>query len=178
MTPEAQEQLAWLGSDLAAANNDRTAHPFIFVYSHRGLFSTSMHSADPDVLEARTILAPIYAQYKVDGVFNGHDHEYERTYPITPGSPITGDPNVVQSGGTVYSICAGVGADPYAVGTSSETWRATKSAFGNVATSTPNSTWLGFYSTLSLGTASVKLTAYALTSAGNDPVVDTYTFQH
>ena len=43
-----------------------------------------------------TTLAPIYAQYNVDAVFNGHDHAYERTYPIVPNTTNpTSDPTVV-----------------------------------------------------------------------------------
>ena len=175
-SPQADAQLAWLNSDLTAANADRTKHPFIFVYSHRGMFSTSMHAVDPDVLQTRTTLAPIYAQYKVDAVFNGHDHEYERTVPIVPGSPITGDPTP-QTGGTTYFICAGVGADPYAVGTETVSWRATKVPFGSAATGT-NATYLGVYETLTLSGTTAVINAYALTMAGNDPVIDTVTLSH
>ena len=90
---EAQAQLAWIEQDLAAANADRADHPFIVVISHRGMFSTSLHATDPDVLATRASLAPLYDKYKVDLVVNGHDHEYERTYPIsrcTHGSPPNG----------------------------------------------------------------------------------------
>jgi hypothetical protein len=174
--PQTTAQLAWLNSDLTAANADRTKHPFIFVYSHRGMYSTSNHAADSDVLQTRETLAPIYAQYKVDAVFNGHDHEYERTVPIVPGNPVTGDP-VAQSGGTTYIICAGVGADPYAVGQGTQSWRAAKVAFGSVATGV-NASYLGVYQTLALSGSTAVLTAYALTSAGPDPVVDTVTLSH
>ncbi|HEX3344892.1 MAG TPA: metallophosphoesterase family protein, partial [Polyangiaceae bacterium] len=57
---EAQAQLAWIDQDLAAANADRKNHPFIVAMGHRGLFSTSNHAADADVLAARGALAPIY----------------------------------------------------------------------------------------------------------------------
>jgi hypothetical protein len=174
-SPEGDEQVAWLNSDLAAANSDRTNHPFVFVYGHRGLFSTSMHAADIDVLEARTILAPIYAQYKVDAVFNGHDHEYERTVPIVPGNPVTGDP-VPTADGTTYVICAGVGANAYAVGTANVSWRATKVGFGTQATD-GGAGYLGVYQTLTLDPTAktATFTAYALTMTGPDPVVDTFT---
>jgi len=176
-SPQADAQIAWLNADLAAANADRTNHPFIFVYGHRGLFSTSMHSTDPDVLQARTTLAPIYAQYKVDAVFNGHDHEYERTVPIVPGSPVTGAPTA-QTGGTTYIICAGVGADPYPVGTGTVSFRAAKVAFGTAATTDAGAGYLGVYQTLTLSGNTALIQAYALTMAGPDPVVDSVMLTH
>ncbi len=177
-SPEATAQLAWLDADLAAANADRTNHPFIFVYSHRGMFSTSNHASDADVLQTRTTLSPIYAKYKVDGVFNGHDHEYERTFPLIPGAdPVMDPPTLPTTGGTTYVICAGVGADPYAVGTEPVSWRAAKVPFGTAATGA-QANYLGVYQTLALSGSTAVLTVYALTMAGPDPVVDTFTFKH
>jgi 3',5'-cyclic AMP phosphodiesterase CpdA len=178
--PQVDAQLAWLKADLMAANADRTKHPFVFVMNHRGLFSTSYHAADPDVLQARSTLAPIFAQYKVDAVFNGHDHEYERTVPIVPGSPVTGDPTPM-TGGTTYVICAGVGAQPYAVGQGTQSWRAVKVPFGSAATApdaAAEAAYLGVYQTLTLSGTQAVLTAYGLTSAGPDPVIDTVTLSH
>jgi len=171
---EAQAQLAWIDQDLAAANGDRASHPFIVVMGHRGLFSTSLHSTDPDVLTARGSLAPLYDKYKVDLVINGHDHEYERTSPITTGSPPTGAPNVQPAGqGTTYVICAGAGADAYAVGTTSVPYRATKTAFG---TGTP---YIGAYALLQIAPTQLTLTAYGLKASGSSPqdddVIDTVT---
>ena len=88
------------------------------VVSHRGLFSTSNHAGDFDVINARAALAPIFDTYRVDLVMNGHDHEYERSKPLTAGSPPTGTPVVQPSitQGTTYVINAGAGADPYPIG--------------------------------------------------------------
>jgi len=181
--PEADAQVAWIKQDLAAANMDRTKHPFIFVLSHRGMFSTSNHAADTDVLQARSTLAPIYAQYNVDAVFNGHDHEYERTQPIVPGSPASGDPTVVSgtTHGTIYVICAGAGAAPYAVGTTAVAWRANHIPFGSVATGV-QATYVGMYQTMTLtpGTGSSPATAavnvFAIIPGGGDTTpIDTFT---
>jgi 3',5'-cyclic AMP phosphodiesterase CpdA len=173
--PEVDAQLAWLDADLTAANADRTKHPFIFAFSHRGLFSTSNHASDSDVLQARTTLAPIYAKYKVDAVFNGHDHEYERTVPIVPGSPVTGAPTAM-TGGTTYIICAGVGAGPYLVGTTDESWRAAKVPFGQAANGANN--YIGVYQTITLSGNTATIKAYGLQMGGNDPVIDTVMLQH
>jgi hypothetical protein len=170
---QAQAQLAWIGKDLAAANADRTNHPFIVALSHRGVFSTSLHSEDSDVLAARAALAPLYDQYNVDLAINGHDHEYERTNPITSGSPASGAPTYpAPSGkGTVYVISAGAGAEPYAVGTSAVAYRATKTAFGS---GTP---YIGLYGTLQITPTQLTLTAYGMVASGStmqdDTVIDT-----
>jgi hypothetical protein len=176
-TPEAQAQLAWVAQDLAAADADRANHPFIVVLGHRGLFSTSLHSTDSDVIQARTSLAPLFDQNKVDLVINGHDHEYERTYPITTGTPPSSAPTVQQAGqGTTYVICAGAGADAYAVGTTSVAYRATKTAFGS---GTP---YIGTYSLLTIAPTQLTLTAYGLKSSGSTPqdddVIDTVMLSH
>ncbi len=165
---EAQAQLAWVDQDLAAANADRANHPFVVVMGHRGLFSTSLHSTDPDVLQARTSLAPLFDKYKVDLVINGHDHEYERSYPITNGNP----PTVQAAGqGTTYVICAGAGADPYAVGTTPVAYRCTKTGFGaNSPTGTP---FIGAYSLLQITPTQLTLTAYGLVASGQKPQDDT-----
>jgi acid phosphatase type 7 len=176
-SPQVTAQLAWLNTDLAAANSDRTAHPFIFVYSHRGLFSTSEHAADTDVLQARTTLAPIYAQYKVDAVFNGHDHEYERTVPIVPSSPVTSAPTPT-TGGTTYVICAGVGANAYDVGAGTVSWRAKNVPFLTAAQAVDATVYLGIYMVATLEGTTATFDVYGLTGAGNDPVVDTFTLSH
>jgi predicted phosphodiesterase len=174
-TAETQAQLAWIGQDLAAANADRANHPFIVALSHRGLFSTSLHEADSDVLAARAALAPLYDQYNVDLAINGHDHEYERTYPITSGSSPSGAPTypAPTGKGTTYVICAGAGADPYAVGTTAVSYRATKTAFGG---GTP---YIGLYTTLQITPAKLTLTAYGMVASGStmqdDTVIDTVT---
>jgi hypothetical protein len=175
---EAQAQLAWLDSDLKAAAADRTAHPFIVVISHRGIFSTSAHSADPDVIAVRGALAPIFDKYAVSLVINGHDHEYERTIPINAGSPPTGDPTPNPQG-TTYVISAGAGADAYAVGTAPVSWRATKTGFGPNATP---STYIGLYSLLTIAPTQLTLKAYAMNASGttvaNDVPIDTVTLTH
>jgi hypothetical protein len=172
---EATAQLAWVAKDLAAAVADRANHPFIVALNHRGLFSTSFHSEDSDVLAARAALAPLFDQYKVDLVFNGHDHEYERTYPITAGSPASGAPNVQPAGqGTTYVINAGAGAEPYAVGTSAVAYRATKTGFGS-GSATPQ--YIGLYATLQIAPTTLTLTAYGMVASGStiadDTVIDT-----
>lgn len=166
--------LAWLDKDLAAANANRSKVPFIVSISHRGLFSTSLHATDGDVLDVRGKLAPIYDKYGVDLVFNGHDHEYERSKPLHAGSPASGDP--VVGAGTQYVICAGAGANPYAVGTTASPFRAANKSFGN------GTAYIGLYGLLTLEGNTLTLTSYGLKASGtkvaDDDVIDTLTITH
>ena len=175
----ASKELAWLDADLNAANGDRAAHPFILVVSHRGLFSTSLHSNDADVLSARSQLAPIFDKYHVDMVFNGHDHEFERSKPLKAGSNAAGAPVVgaTPADGTVYTICAGAGADPYQAGQYSSDYRdGTPTGFGS------GTDFVGVYSVLTVSSTALSFKAYGLKSAGGsvagDTVIDTFQISH
>jgi len=168
--PPASVQLAWLDADLNRANLNRPKVPFIVALGHRGLFSTSLHSTDSDVLAARGQLAPIYDKYAVDMVFDGHDHEYERSNPLKAGTPPSGDP--VVGTGTTYVICAGAGADPYSIGTISKPYSFKQVAFGGTTA------YIGTYSILTLQANTLMLTAYGLKASGTDDVIDTLTLTH
>ncbi len=86
-------QYRWLERTLRDATAD-----WKFVYLHPPLYS----SANPDRL-ARLILGPLLERYGVDIVFSGHEHLYERTYPIRDF--------VTQGRGVVYVTEGGGGAD-------------------------------------------------------------------
>jgi acid phosphatase type 7 len=173
-SPESVAQLAWINSDLSVANADRANHPFIVAISHRGMFSTSYHAADNDVIQARASLAVLYDQYHVDLAMNGHDHEYERSKPLNAGNPATGTPAVVD-GGTTYVINAGAGADPYAVASFAATYRqGNATALGSLSMEGI----IGCYVLLTLEGTKLTLTAYGMTASGGsvagDKVIDTF----
>jgi hypothetical protein len=172
-SPEATAQLAWVAQDLAAAEADRTAHPFIVVVAHRCMFSTSTHATDSDVLAARGVLVPLYDQYHVDLVVNGHDHDYERTKPLMAGNPPTGAP--VVGTGTTYVVSAGAGADAYATGTP-QPFSQVEVAYGT------GTNYIGAYSILQLQGSSITLTAYGLkassSTVADDDVIDTLMLTH
>jgi hypothetical protein len=88
-------QLNWLQSDLASTNKE-----WKFVFYHQDIFSSGPHGHEAGIIAKRSILVPIFASNNVDVVFNGHDHDYERTAPIT---------NVV------YIVSGGGGASLYAL---------------------------------------------------------------
>lgn len=171
-TDEVKAQLAWLDADLAKANADRATHPFIVAISHRALVSSSRHAADSDVLLTRGALMPIFDKYAVDLVVNGHDHEYERSNPVKAGTPANGPVAVQASGGTVYMIAAGAGADPYEVGTGAVDYRAKTTKYGS------GTAYIGCYAIATLEAKTLTVTAYGLKTAGPDDVIDTFVLSH
>lgn len=68
------QQLAWLEKELQGASSD-----WIICYFHHALYSSAgFHGS---ATELRTILEPLFVKYKVNVVFSGHDHVYERVKP-------------------------------------------------------------------------------------------------
>lgn len=87
------DQIAWLKEDLAA-----TDQRWKFVFYHQAIYSSGPHGYESWVEAKRQLLAPIFEQNHVDVVFNGHDHDYERTRPIN---------------GVLYIVSGGGGASLY-----------------------------------------------------------------
>ena len=77
------EQFAWLEETLAA-----NTQPWLFVTFHIPPYSSSIDAREGAI---RRTLTPLFEQYGVDVVFNGHHHNYERnevndvTYVVTGG---------------------------------------------------------------------------------------------
>ncbi len=71
---QGSEQYNWLKSDLQANQQD---WKFIFVMLHHPPYSGSNRDPNYDV---RNTLCPLFEQYGVDVVFNGHDHYYCHSY--------------------------------------------------------------------------------------------------
>ncbi|MBI5566807.1 MAG: metallophosphoesterase [Chloroflexi bacterium] len=86
-------QLDWLQADLAA-----TDQPWKFVVYHQAIYSSGPHGSEPYIISKRAVLAPIFEAHHVDIVFNGHDHDYERTQSIN---------------GVIYIVSGGGGASLY-----------------------------------------------------------------
>jgi predicted phosphodiesterase len=88
-------QLEWLKNDLAT-----TDKRWKFIFYHQAMYSSGPHGHEGWVEAKRALLAPIFEQYDVDIVFNGHDHDYERTQLIN---------------GVLYIVSGGGGASLYPV---------------------------------------------------------------
>ncbi|MGQ0656976.1 MAG: purple acid phosphatase family protein [Chromatiales bacterium] len=97
-------QLRWLEQDLAA-----NAHAdWIFVYYHHPAITCSYKENTRAVIDH---FLPLFDRYRVDVVFNGHAHTYERLYPIYDGAPVNEeqDPHYSDPEGTIYIISGASG---------------------------------------------------------------------
>jgi predicted MPP superfamily phosphohydrolase len=92
----------WLEADLAADD-----HTWKIVIIHRPPYSSSPIHTETDVREK---LVPIFEAYGVDLVLAGHNHNYERTYPLRNGTVST-----LEEGGIVYVVTGGGGRTLYPV---------------------------------------------------------------
>lgn len=73
------EQLAWLKKDLKSSQKC----DFRIIVMHRGVYTPGPHLYEyNDILSLTKQLTPIFAEYNVDLVLQGHDHAYGLTYPI------------------------------------------------------------------------------------------------
>jgi acid phosphatase type 7 len=70
-------QYQWLAKDLAANKSLWT-----IVFFHHPPYTKRSHDSDVEValVKLRQTLVPLFDQYKVDLVLNGHSHVYERSY--------------------------------------------------------------------------------------------------
>jgi hypothetical protein len=96
-------QYDWLVNDLQASTQR-----WKFVFLHHPAYSSGNHGSTAEV---QTHLVPVFETTGVDVVFNGHDHDYERTCPILDGMCTT-----PQDGGVVYYVTGGGGAPLYPAG--------------------------------------------------------------
>lgn len=68
---------------------------------------------------------PILEQYGVDLVFTGHDHDYERSWPMLDNATTTTSGTRFREGdGIVYVVTGGGGRNTYALGTDTPWWLA------------------------------------------------------
>jgi hypothetical protein len=155
----------WLRADLDAAKANRANVPWIVPVHHHHEYSVSNHGDDDDVLKVRAFFTPIWDEYHVDMVINGHSHNYERSKPLTGPAD---NPTVQTSfaDGTVYVVCAGVGAPAYSAGTS---------PFLEVTRDYKTSGAIGLYGILTATKTSLKLSAHELRTDGSDPMFDEVT---
>jgi alkaline phosphatase D len=73
-------QTLWLEQTLKEARRDRSVD-MIVVFMHQCAMSTSLPGNGSD-LGIRQAWLPLFDQYEVDLVLSGHEHDYERSYPV------------------------------------------------------------------------------------------------
>jgi hypothetical protein len=155
----------WLTADLEAAVKNRANVPWIITDHHHTEFSSSTHGDDDDVLRGRAYFVPIWDKYHVDLALGGHDHDYERSKPLTgPVDKLTFHDSAKD--GTVYVGCAGAGAPAYGAGMSDFT------AFSH---DFKDNGAVGLYGILTVDATTLKLEGHDTFADGSDPIFDTLT---
>jgi hypothetical protein len=108
-------QTTWLGQTLSSLRANKSID-FIVVFFHHCAYCTcATHGSEGGV---RQYWTPLFDQYSVDLVINGHNHIYERTDPIKAGAPTTtapiGSTVTPATAGTTYVAAGGAGKSLYA----------------------------------------------------------------
>ena len=78
--PQPNKQVLWLERTLQAARFD-PAIDIIVAFMHQTGMSTSDEGNGTD-MGIRATFGPLFDKYEVDLVLHGHEHDYERSYPV------------------------------------------------------------------------------------------------
>jgi uncharacterized protein (TIGR03382 family) len=139
-------QRKWLDQDLAASNA-----PWKVVFLHYPPWSSGDHGSQPMI---RREFSPLFEKHEVDLVLTGHDHHYERSYPMKGnGVGRSGEHN------PTYLVVGGGGASLRPFKTGKPSWTAVR-----------NDRDHGY---LDVKVEEGTLTAQALTPSGQ--VIDSFT---
>jgi hypothetical protein len=99
-------QYDWLEADLKAASEDPTVE-WIITFDHKPPYSSSEHGSSEGF---RNAICPLLDKYDVDIHFSGHDHNYERSYPLKNKEVTTDETSYyVNPEGTIYVVSGGGG---------------------------------------------------------------------
>lgn len=124
-----KQQLEWLENDLKAAQKNKAS--WIISYLHYPPYSSSSsHGSD---LNVRKILCPLWEKYGVDMVLTGHDHDYERTFPLKNDKAASKDKTKYKKGaGTIYVVSGGGGAHLYGFQNEVPEWSAKRESMHEI----------------------------------------------
>jgi hypothetical protein len=118
----------WVEADLAA-----TTKPWKFAFFHQPMYcDPGVHTND---LNLQANLEPIFVNHKVDVVFQGHNHNFSRSYPIRNGAAVdTAQASSYQDpAGVIYIVAGGGGRHLYQVTNSDPLIRSAWSVFHTMA---------------------------------------------
>ena len=73
-------QLKWLRNDLASDNAQSAFYRLVLI--HKAPYSDRNHADDSEIVAIRGQLLPVFEEYGVDVVIEGHDHFYFRSEPV------------------------------------------------------------------------------------------------
>jgi hypothetical protein len=110
-------QVRWLAKTLAELRANKDID-FIVAYFHHCAYSTcTSHASEGG---ARQFFVPLFDQYSVDLVINGHNHIYERNNPLIGGKQTVAAPSgstvTPATHGTTYIVAGAGGESLYSFG--------------------------------------------------------------
>ena len=117
---------AFLDGTLKAV--DRTRTPFVVAMHHQPAYTTS--SGHDAATALRAAWVPLFDQYHVNAVLNGHVHSYEATKPLVGGTGSSVGTVTTDALGTRYLVFGGGGAGLYGFNASQPYIQARESVHG------------------------------------------------
>lgn len=107
------EQKNWLAADLLDVKNNHPEIKWTFAFMHAAMFSASINSTNLwGSLPERQAWGKTLSDNEVDMVFQGHNHVYERTYPIH-FTDDSGVGTIVTGSNYTRYITSGLGGGPF-----------------------------------------------------------------
>ena len=107
MSTVGSAQYNWLQNDLASSTQF-----WKFVVFHEPAYFSDPNQLPSGNTKIVQNLVPLFEQYNVDMVLSGHQHLYERLYPLLGGQVST-----IEAGAVVYVVTGGGGAGLSSIGT-------------------------------------------------------------
>lgn len=106
-----ETQRSWLENDLKTANANRDNVPWIIAHGHRDIYCSTSDDNDcaspGDAGKIRDDLEPLFYKYGLDIWINGHEHSYERTYPLYKGASVK---SYIDPAATIYIVTGAAGS--------------------------------------------------------------------
>eukprot|EP01132_Coremiostelium_polycephalum_P002654 gene2654-3294_t len=109
------KQYAWLENELIKVNEMRHRFPWVIVCAHSPMYSSSTGHNGSD-LAFRKKIGKLIAKYKVNLILSGHDHGYERSYPVFEEDVLNEHQNEYSSSDGMIHVLVGTGgatSDPW-----------------------------------------------------------------
>lgn len=75
-----KSQLKWLKSDLSSSKAQNALYRIVLI--HKAPYSDRNHADDSEIRDIRAQVLPVFEEYSVDVVIEGHDHYYFRSEPV------------------------------------------------------------------------------------------------
>ena len=97
---ENSEQFNFVKQELEKASKDPNID-WIVVYYHKPIYATSTKHAG--LTSLRDIYHPLFDQYNVDLVLSGHNHNYQRTFPLQFNEADSDKPIIVNKNPNTYN---------------------------------------------------------------------------